>query len=131
MRGINYNQPFVYLNDLVIFDRLRKINLKLNPLKWELLQTEIAHLGHKITSQGIIPDPSEVETLNKYPVPRNADDVIRFVAFANYCRHFYFTICQSSTSVESILRKIGVSKCLREIMKYFDTTASSGVYWFL
>lgn len=103
MAGINYKQAFIYLDDLVIigksvqdhaknllcvFERLRKVNLKLNPLKCEFLRKEIVYLGHKITSEGIVPDPSKVQSLRSYPAPQNADEVKRFVAFANYYRRF-------------------------------------------
>lgn len=103
MSGINYKQAFIYLDDCVVIgksmenhnknlvtvlERLRKVNLKLNPIKCEFLRTEIVYLGHKITSQGILPDDSKIESLRKYPVPSNADDVKRYLAFANYYRRF-------------------------------------------
>lgn len=103
MSGINYNQAFIYLDDCIVLgrsrenhnknlvdvlERLRKVNLKLNPLKCDFLRTEIVYLGHKITPEGIFPDDSKIKTLQNYPTPINSDDVKRFVAFANYYRRF-------------------------------------------
>lgn len=101
MSGINYKQAFVYLDDCIvigksmdhhnkkiidILERFRKVNLKLNPMKCEVLRTEIVYLGHRITSQGILPDESKIKVLQQYPVPSNNYEVKRFVAFANYYR---------------------------------------------
>lgn len=103
MSGLNYKKAFIYLDDCIIIgnsienhnknliavlERFRKVNLKLNPTKCEFLQKEIMYLGHKITSEGIIPDPSKIQVLQKYPTPLNTDDVKRFVAFTNYYRRF-------------------------------------------
>lgn len=103
MSGLNYKACFIYLDDCIvvgnclenhnknlmsILQRLREVNLKLNPLKCEFLRKEIIYLGHKITPEGIFPDPSKIESIRTYPTPQNADDVKRFVAFANYYRRF-------------------------------------------
>lgn len=103
MAGLNYKKCFIYLDDCVVIgrslthhnknlisvlNRLREVNLKLNPIKCEFLRHEIVYLGHKITSDGIFPDPAKIETMHKYPTPACADDVKRFVAFANYYRRF-------------------------------------------
>lgn len=103
LAGLNYNQTFVYLDDCIIIgktlenhnknlisvlERFREVNLKLNPIKCEFLRTEIVYLGHKITADGIYPDPEKPEILKKYPRPQNVDEIKRFVAFANYYRRF-------------------------------------------
>lgn len=76
MAGLNYKSCFIYLDDCVIIgksmdhhnknlitilERLRKVNLKLNPLKF--LRKEIVYLGHNISAEGISPDSSKIETL--------------------------------------------------------------------
>lgn len=103
MSGLNYKKAFIYLDDCVIFgksiedhnknlisvlERFRKVNLKLNPMKCDFLRNEIIYLGHKITSNGILPDDSKIATMQNYPMPTNCDEVNRFVAFANYYRRF-------------------------------------------
>lgn len=120
MSGINYNQAFIYLDDCVVigksmenhnknlisvFERLRKVNLKLNPMKCDFLRTEIVYLGHKITSKGILPDDSKIETLRKYPVPLNSDDVKRYLAFANYYRRFIPNFAKITYSLNKLCKK--------------------------
>lgn len=103
MAGLNYEKCFIYLDDCVVIgssidshnnnlisvlNRLREVNLKLNPIKCEFLRKEIVYLGHKITQDGIFPDPSKIYTIRNYPRPTSADETKRFVAFANYYRRF-------------------------------------------
>ncbi|KAK9752246.1 Reverse transcriptase (RNA-dependent DNA polymerase) [Popillia japonica] len=104
MSGLNFESCFVYLDDLIVFgnslqnhnqnlikvlDRLRQVNLKLNPVKCEFLKKEILYLGHVISAKGITPDQSKISTIQNYPVPKNADECKRFVAFvADECKRF-------------------------------------------
>jgi hypothetical protein len=120
MSGLNYNKCFIYLDDCIIIgnsienhnknlvavlERLRKVNLKLNPLKCEFLRTEMIYLGHKITNQGIFPDPNKITTLQSYPTPTNVDEVRRFVAFANYYRRFISHFADISFPLNKLCKK--------------------------
>jgi len=74
--GLNGLKAFVYLDDIIvyakdlsdhsqklvdIFDRLRQYNLTLQPIKCEFLRKEVTYLGHRITDEGVKPDPQKVE----------------------------------------------------------------------
>ena len=41
-----------------MFARLRSYNLKLQPEKCEFLRKEVSYLGHRLTSEGLLPDES-------------------------------------------------------------------------
>jgi RNase H-like domain found in reverse transcriptase/Reverse transcriptase (RNA-dependent DNA polymerase) len=103
LAGLNYENCFVYLDDIIVFgknleqhnrnlimvlDRLRKVNLKLNPEKCVFMKKSVLYLGHSISDKGIKPDPSKLESIRNYPIPKNADELKRFVALANYYRKF-------------------------------------------
>lgn len=103
MSGLNFEKCLVYQDDLVVigrnldvhnknlmdvFNRLRKVNLKLNPVKCNFLQREILYLGHVVSGTGILPDPDKINVIKNYPRPQSADEIKRFVAFANYYRKF-------------------------------------------
>lgn len=120
MAGLNYEKCFVYLDDLIVFgrnlnehnknltdvfNRLRKVNLKLNPLKCEFLKKEILYLGHIISENGISPDPDKIQALKEYPTPKNCDEVKRFVAFANYYRKFIPKFAEISVPLNKLSRK--------------------------
>lgn len=94
MAGLSSERAFLYKDDLIVFgaslkehdtdlrsvlDGCRKYNLKLNPKKCRFLLKTVAYLGHEITAQGIRPDPDEYSTIQKYPLPKSADDARRFI----------------------------------------------------
>lgn len=79
LSGLNGLKAFVYLDDIIIyakdltdhsrkitdiFERLRRYNLKLQPLKCEFLRKEVTYLGHRITDEGLS------RTLRKFNVSR-------------------------------------------------------------
>ena len=46
-----------------VFQRLREAQLKLKPLKCSLFQTEVAYLGHLMSSTRITCNPAKIETV--------------------------------------------------------------------
>lgn len=103
LSGLTYDKCLVYLDDLIVFgknlenhnrnlmevfQRLRKVNLKLNPQKCEFLKKELLYLGHVVSNEGVLPDPEKIIAIKEFPVPTNSEEVKRFVAFANYYRKF-------------------------------------------
>lgn len=120
MAGLNYEKCFVYLDDLVcfgrsldihnknlleIFERLRKVNLKLNPQKCCFLKKELLYLGHVVSDKGISPDPDKIKTLKNYPEPKCQDEVRRFVAFSNYYRKFIPHFAKITIPLNNLLKK--------------------------
>lgn len=120
MSGLNYEKCIVYMDDLIIFgrnliehnknlmtvfSRLRKVNLKLNPLKCEFLKRQILYLGHVISAEGMLPDPEKIRVIERYPTPECADDVKRFVAFSNYYRKFIRNFGEIVLPLNKLCRK--------------------------
>lgn len=101
--GLSPQQSFIYMDDLIVigisenqhlnnlkavFEMCRENNLKLNPEKCDFFKSEVTFLGHNCTSDGLKPNPNKIATINKYPTPKNKDEVTRFHAMANYYRRF-------------------------------------------
>lgn len=120
MSGLNYEQCLVYQDDLICFGRnlpqhnqnlinilcrLRKVNLKLNPIKCKFLQKEIIYLGHVVSERGVFPDPEKIKVLLNYPTPKNSSDVKRFVAFAGYYRKFINGFAEIAFPLNYLLKK--------------------------
>lgn len=114
------SEAFLYVDDIIVFGcslkhhnenlmnvftRLSKYNLKLNAGKCCFLRPEVVYLGHLITANGIKPDPSKYEAISKYPIPRNSDDVRRFVAFCNYYRRFIKNFAETANCLNDLLKK--------------------------
>lgn len=87
------------------FERLRKVNLKLNPSKCVFLKKEIVYLGHSISADGVRPDPGKIKTVEQYPIPKNADEAYRFVAFMNYYRKFIPHFAELAAPLNYLSRK--------------------------
>lgn len=139
MSGLNYENCFIYLDDIVVFgrnlmehnqnllkvfNRLRSFNLKLNPSKCEFLKKQLLYLGHIISKDGIAPDPQKIEVLKAYPVPKNADEVKRFVAFSNYYRRHIQNFAEIVKPLNSLTKKYAQFLWTSECQKAFDTLIS-------
>jgi hypothetical protein len=93
----------VYLDDILIFsktrqehyDHIQKVLMKLREhklyAKWsksEFFAKEVDYLGHKISAQGISPDPTKIQSIQDWPLPKNMRHVQQFLGLANYYRRF-------------------------------------------
>lgn len=120
MSGLNMEICLVYLDDIIIFgktleehnknlsvvfERLRETNLKLNPQKCNFLKTELLYLGHLVSAEGVKPDPSKIEIIKHWSSPQTADEVKRFVAFANYYRKHIKDFARLCSPLNKLTRK--------------------------
>lgn len=136
MSGLNYDICFIYLDDLIVFgnsledhnqnlikvfQRLREVNLKLNPIKCEFLKKEILYLGHVITSKGISPDPEKIRAMQNYPLPKDGKEVKRFVASANYYRKFIPNFATTASPLNFLTRKGVVFQWTAACQNSFET----------
>jgi len=103
LTGMQGVKCLVYLDDIVIYgpsliehnkrlvtvlNRLRNSNLKLQPDKCEFLRKEVIYLGHIITEKGISPDPSKLEAVKNFPIPKRVKDIQAFIGLSGYYRKF-------------------------------------------
>ncbi len=86
LQGMLHKKCLVYLDDVIvfsknandhvqsqqeIFDRLRRVGLKLDPSKCEFLKTNVSYLGHVVSPEGIRTDSSTTERIKKWLIPKN------------------------------------------------------------
>lgn len=120
LSGLPADCAFLYIDDIIVigcsvthhlqnlklvFDKLRQRNLKLNPAKCNFFCSDVTYLGHHISNEGIQPDKSKFSAIKDFPVPQNADDVRRFVAFCNYYRRFIPYFAEIAHPLNNLLRK--------------------------
>ena len=67
-----------------VIQRATSYNLKLNMDKCRIRQSAVSYVGHLLTSEGLLPDPSKVSAIHDMPTPQNKDDVKRFLGFVTY-----------------------------------------------
>ena len=80
----------IYLDDIIVFsktpeehmtrlwavfEKLKKVELKLKPSKCEFFKQELTYLGHIISKNSIQTDSKKVEAICKWPVPTNVTKV--------------------------------------------------------
>lgn len=103
LTGLTPLQCMVYLDDVIIystslqehiqrlkniFQRCRDTNLKIQLDKSEFLQKTVKYLGHIITPDGIKPDPSKIESIKKFPLPKTRTEIKSFLGLLGYYRKF-------------------------------------------
>ena len=72
----------------LVIDRLREVNLKLNPVKCRFVREEVDYLGHVITAGGLKPNPRLMDAVRKFPQSENVQDVRRFLGMTSYYGRF-------------------------------------------
>ena len=72
----------------LVFDKLKKFNLKIKPKKCQFFSTSVLFLGHVLSAQGISANPEKVDKVKTWPVPKNIKEVQSFLGLASYYRHF-------------------------------------------
>lgn len=69
------------------------------------MRNEVTFLGHKCTRDGLLPDDTKIEVIQKYPRPEDADALNRFVAFANYYGRFIRNYADMVAPLNKLTRK--------------------------
>lgn len=136
MAGLTYDKCLCYLDDLIIMgrnlhdhnknlidvlERIRNLNLKLNPSKCDFLKRELLYLGHVVSSEGVLPDPEKIYIIKNYPVPQNVDDTRRFVALANFYRKFIPKFAEIAYPLNALCRKNIKFNWDKNCQKSFET----------
>lgn len=94
---------FAYLDDIIIcsksfsehvlllekvLNKLKLANLTINLDKSNFFRSELKYLGYLIDANGLRTDPSKVEAITNYPVPKTRKEVKRFLGTASWYRRF-------------------------------------------
>ena len=62
--------------------------VKINPEKCDFFRMKVQFLGHIVSKDGLEVDPSKIEAVQKFPVPRSQTEVKSFLGLASYYRRF-------------------------------------------
>lgn len=111
---------FVYMDDIVIFSKslqehlqhlklifeeLRKYNLKMQIDKSEFLRKEVPFLGHIITPEGIKPNPEKIKAILNYPLPKTQTEIKSYLGVTNYYRKFIKDYAKIAKPLTKVLKK--------------------------
>ena len=62
--------------------------LKLKATKCEFFKSQVVYLGHVVSEAGIQADPTKIEAVRNWPVPKTVKEVRQFLGFTGYYRRF-------------------------------------------
>ena len=89
----------------LIFERLRKVGLKLHPLKCRFALPEVLYLGHLVSADGIRPNPEKVRAVVDFPVPTDVKKVREFLGMASYYRRFIPNFAKIANPLHTLTRQ--------------------------
>ena len=103
LAGLHWETCLFYLDDIIVFsstweehlarlrevfERLRQAKLKLGAAKYTFAAKEVSYLGHRVTEEGLLPDPSLLAAIRDIPPPTTATEVRSFLGLAGYYRRY-------------------------------------------
>lgn len=72
----------------IVFAKIKRQKLYINPKKSELCMHEIHFLGHIVSKDGVQMDPTKVEAIKSWAKPKNLHEVHSFLDLCSYYRRF-------------------------------------------
>ena len=97
-----------------IFEKAREKNLKLNLKKCKFFQKQIKLLGHIITKNKVMMDPSKIEKVKNWQIPNSAKQVQQFLGLANYYHHFIKNFAEIASPLYQLTTKNNLFKWTEE-----------------
>ena len=79
----NQNKPMQQLRK--VFDKIQEKGLRHNLKKCEFGKASINYMGHVLSSEGLFPEPEQVDSILNMKPPSNTSEVRSFLGLATYC----------------------------------------------
>jgi hypothetical protein len=126
----------VYLDDVLIFskneeehaehlrhvwEKLREHQLYAKFSKCEFWLSEVTHLGHVISKDGIAINPERVQAILDWTPPKNVKQVRSFLGLASYCRRFVENFSKIAKPLTDLLHKGKTFEWTEKCQESFQT----------
>ena len=135
LAGVDAQSCLVYLDDVILFNKteeghistleevfkcVRRAGLKLKPQKCRIGRKEVTFLGHRVSREGIGPDPSNVEKVLNWPRPRNDAEARSFLGLCGYYAKFIPDYAEVSKPMREASNRKGTIEWTTELTRSFD-----------
>ena len=135
LAGLHWETCLFYLDDIIVlsstweehlarlrevFERLRHAKLKLGAAKCTFAAKEVSYLGHRVTEEGLLPDPSLLAAIRDIPPPKTATEVCSFLGLAGYYRRYVKGFAAIAASLHALTRKDAVFHWSEDCQNAFD-----------
>ncbi|HBK71150.1 MAG TPA: hypothetical protein DDZ39_05755 [Flavobacteriaceae bacterium] len=95
-----------HLHDItMVLQRLELAGLKIKPRKCEWAKSMVTFLGHLVSSEGIKPDPKNVEKIKNFEKPVKVKGIQRFLGMAGYYRKFIPNFAKIASPLFDLTKK--------------------------
>ena len=123
MAGLHWETCLFYLDDIIVFaatweehltclrqvfERLRHAQLKLGAEKCTFAAKEVSYLGNRVTSEGLLPDPTLLAAIREIAPPKNATGIRSFLGLAGYYRRYVKNFAAIASPLHALVRKEAV-----------------------
>ena len=82
----NMDEHLFYLDQ--VLSAVERAGLKLNPAKCNIAQDAVVCLGHRLSKDGMSPDPANIEKIKAWEAPQNVKKLKTFLGLTGYYRQF-------------------------------------------
>ena len=135
LAGLHWETCLFYLDDIIVvaatweehlarlrqvFERLRHAQLTLGAEKCTFAAKEVSYLGHRVTSEGLLPDPTLLTAIREIGTPKNATEVRSFLGLAGYYRRYVKNFAAIDGPLHALTRKDAVFHWSPECQQAFD-----------
>ena len=135
LAGLHWETCLFYLDDIIVFsstweehlarlrevfERLRHAKLKLGAAKCTFAAKEVSYLGHRVTEEGLLPDPLLLAAIRDIPPPTTATEVRSFLGLAGYYRRYVKGFAAIATPLHALTRKDVVFHWSEDCQAAFD-----------
>ena len=135
LAGLHWETCLFHLDDIIVFsstweehlarlrevfERLRHAKLKLGAAKCTFATKEVSYLGHRVTEEGLLPDPSLLAAIRDIPPPTTATEVRSFLGLAGYYRRYVKGFAAIAAPLHALTRKDAVFHWSENCLAAFD-----------
>ena len=135
LAGLHWETCLFYLDDIIVFsstweehlarlrevfERLRHAKLKLGAAKCTFAAKEVSYLGHRVTEEGLLPDPSLLAAIRDIPPPTTATEVRSFLGLAGYYRRYVKGFAAIAAPLFALTRKEALFHWSKDCQAAFD-----------